>query len=475
MPKDYFEDITPAPAKPVRQALSVSSPTPISNKQEQKSSSTRLALPPAQSIGVGASVGDRSIRNIASPRQRSRQAVPPVSSSPNMWSTQGAAQAVTKHSRWWLWVVAIVALLILGSVLVFAYRPTTVTITPRSHTLVFDASNRYNGYLISDARAGALAYTLKTLEFEDSAAVPAEGVEKVEEKAHGTVKVFNEYSASPVRLIKNTRFQTPDGLIFRVPNTVTVPGKRGLTTGTIAIEVYADLPGEEYNIGPVSRFTLPGLKTSPDMYSTVYAKSDTAFSGGFIGERPQVAPRTLESARADVRARLEEKVAGAQSADTQGIFFPGLYRIIFTSQPHTTEAGGGVRIHEKTVVTYPVFTPESFSSVVASGIAADAENASVRFSPGAAFSATADASALAALASGPFPFSLSGEGTIIFDVDTETFKSALAGREKSAFEAIAKSFPGVEVARARVSPFWSSTFPKDSADILIVFEEQAYE
>ncbi|OGG45577.1 hypothetical protein A2673_01025 [Candidatus Kaiserbacteria bacterium RIFCSPHIGHO2_01_FULL_50_13] len=468
MPKDYFEDIAPPLAKSAEKASTALTPASVSIKsREQKSALPRSAPPPPSPV-VG--VGDRSIRNIASSRSRLRQAPPPVSPPPNMWNTGGMAQAVTKHSRWWLWLVALGALLLLGGVLLFANRGTTVTVVPRSHTVVFDASHRYTGYPAASAEAGALAYTLQTFEFEDSAAVPAEGVERVEEKAHGTITIFNEHSASSVRLIKNTRFQTLAGLVFRVPDTVTVPGKSASKAGTISIEVYADSPGEEYNVGPVARFTLPGLKTSPDMYSAVYAKSDTPFSGGFIGERPRVAPQTLESARANVRARLEEKAVGVQSTDIAGILLPGLYRISFVSESQTTEAGGGVRIHEKAVVMYPVFTPESFSAVVASSIAADAENASVRFTPGAAFSAIADASALGALESGSFPFSLNGQGRIVFNVDAEALTNALAGREKSAFEAISASFPGIETARARVSPFWSGTFPKDPADINIVLE-----
>lgn len=460
MPKDYFEDITP----PASTSLKTSSSVPVSQKDSQKSSASRLV----QESQVRGST-DRSIRDIVPSRPRLRSQ-PPITSQ-SMWNNEGVAHTIVRHSRWWIWVVAVGALLILGGVLIFAFRPTVVTVTPRAHTVMFDASNRYSAYPVATAPAGSLAYTLETLEFEDSAPVSAEGVERVEEKAHGVITVINEYSASSVRLIKNTRFQTPQGLVFRVPNTVVVPGKKGTVGGSVSVEVYADQPGEQYNIGPVTRFTLPGLKSSPDMFSTVYARSGATFSGGFVGERPRVAPSTLERARAEVRTRLEERAAEALLGEPQGLTIPGLLRTVFVSQSLTSEAGGGVRIHEKATVVFPVFTAETFALVMAKGISADAENAIVRFVPQQTFAATADASALAALETGPFPFSLGGEGTIVFTIDSEALVNALLGREKSAFEAIVSSFPGIETAHARVSPLWTRSFPDDPDSLTIVVED----
>ncbi|HEY4519496.1 MAG TPA: hypothetical protein VJH33_00455 [Candidatus Paceibacterota bacterium] len=446
MPKDYFEDI----------------PASSSSAEQTKS-------PESRAVPIREVSSDRSIRNIPSPRARSRVPVATIESK-TPWKAPDVSGITARYSRWWIWVVAGATLLVLGGVLVFAFRPTTITVVPRSHAIVFDASKRFTAYPSASAPFGALAYTVETREFEDSAAVPSDGVEQVSDKAHGMLTVVNEYSASPVRLIKNTRFQTPQGLVFRVPNTITVPGKKGSVGGTIAVEVYADQPGSDYNVGPVSRFSLPGLKSSADMYGKVYARSDTAFSGGFVGERPKVDPKTLASARAEVRSRLTERASNTLSAYEGGLVLPGLLNLAFSSLPETAEAEAGVRIHEKIVATFPVFSSESFAEDIAGDAIGDIRGATLRFAARETFSATADTQSLQGLGKNPLLFTLQGEGMIVFDVDGEGLASALAGRETASFETIVSEFAGIETARAKVGPFWSSTFPDDPVDIRVTIE-----
>ena len=52
---------------------------------------------------------------------------------------------------------------------------------------------------------------------------------EVNQKAQGELTVYNNYSEAPQILIKNTRFQTEDGKIFRIGDSITVPGKTGNT------------------------------------------------------------------------------------------------------------------------------------------------------------------------------------------------------------------------------------------------------
>lgn len=55
----------------------------------------------------------------------------------------------------------------------------------------------------------------------------------VNSKAQGTITIYNDYSAAPQELVATTRFVTPDGKIFRIVNTVTVPGATVAANGTI--------------------------------------------------------------------------------------------------------------------------------------------------------------------------------------------------------------------------------------------------
>jgi len=112
------------------------------------------------------------------------------------------------------------------------------------------------------------------------------GRKHVSKKASGEILVFNKYSYAPQRIISNTRFLSKEGKLFRIKGPIVIPGlskKEGsYIPGQVSVMVYADKPGEEYNIEPTS-FTLPGLQGSAK-YSKIYAKSSKAMTGGINRE-----------------------------------------------------------------------------------------------------------------------------------------------------------------------------------------------
>lgn len=85
------------------------------------------------------------------------------------------------------------------------------------------------------------------------------------ENARGIITVIN-LSNNPWDLVAKTRFQTEDGLIFRLISNVRVPAAKDNSPGTLNVEVIADefdtngqAIGGRGNIPP-SKFFLPGLK-----------------------------------------------------------------------------------------------------------------------------------------------------------------------------------------------------------------------
>lgn len=103
-------------------------------------------------------------------------------------------------------------------------------------------------------------------------------------KYSGFIDVYNAYSSAPQKLVAQTRFETKDGKIFRIQKTIMVPGAKvsgnNLTPSSIKVEIMAEQPGEEYNVGP-SYFTIPGFKGSPK-YAGFYAKSIEPMTGKTI-------------------------------------------------------------------------------------------------------------------------------------------------------------------------------------------------
>lgn len=374
-----------------------------------------------------------------------------------------------RKRRGGIWMAALVSLLVLGGVVGMIFLPeTTVTVVPRAQTVPFDASTSFTAFPAGSA-TGTISYTVIEQTFEDSAVVPASGVEFVEEQAKGTITLFNTYSTEPVRLIKNTRFETPDGKIFRVANSIEVPGKKGTTPGTIDASVSADQVGPSYNVGPFEKLTLPGLRGTPDMYAGVYARSNAPFAGGFSGNRPAVPPATLENARAEIRARLSEKVRTIQAPEGS-LVLPSLASITFEETPPAQESGG-VRIGERARVRMPVFERTALGSAIGEAVSAHAEGNSIEIT----FSDSVSASLSKPLAGDaygiePLEFSISGMAQLVWQLDTEGLASALSGKGEAAFQTIVSSFPAVEEARARLVPFWKKSFPADPSQIHIVVE-----
>lgn len=473
MTKDYFQDIIP----PQNDAERVPSSAPIRPAPQQTNQVPPPPPPPSpsnSSIDVREEppvpLADRSIRNIMPSQTRK---MPSFSGAP-VGVSEAPRPRNSRGTRGILMVVmALLFVAIIGGLALFGLRNTTITIVPRTHPVTFDETSQLVAVPVGDVASSSLTYTVKTLELEDSEVVAAEGMTRVERKASGSITVINEHSTAPVKLVKNTRFQTPEGLVFRAPADIVVPGMKGTTPGKIDVLVVADQAGEQYNVGPVSRFTLPGLKTGSPMHTHVYAQSSAPMAGGFVGDEPAVAPAVLSDAVTRIRGRLEQKVrdtVAAQNASST-VAFAEAARVTYQDAPTTPEADKGVRIHQKARVELPVFDAAAFAHAIATAVSADAEQSTIKLVPQEGYAAHILGTSTAALGSEPLTVGLSGRALLVWQVDAPNIASALAGKDGGAFKTIVTGFPGVEEAHARIEPFWSKTFPTDASRIKVVVEE----
>lgn len=467
MAKDYFQDITPPQGGGIQRPPVKPAAAPVEEEYDDGM---------AQDIPIRIDEnGPKGIRSITPPRASARAGRvdagirPPRSYEER--SVDDSGEERRGHGRWWLWGIAAFGIIFVVGLLLLALRPTTVTISPRSHTISLNAGTPFMAYPAATAASGTLAYTITTLDLEDSAAVTASATTSTAAaKASGSITVYNAYSASSVKLIKNTRFQTPDGLVFRAPADIVVPGEKGGVPGSVTVTVVADQTGEKYNVDPVSRFSLPGLTGNAAMYKGVYAKSTTAMSGGASASNgPSVDPHTLSSTIAQLKSNLAAKVrdtAIAQASATDMII-PDLIQITYTDKPNTPEAGGAVRVHESAHVTIPVFQAVALGQTVASVVAADAEHAPITLVPGKDFAAQY-AGAAPVLGADPMQFALTGQANLMWSVDVAALQAALAGKNQSAFQTIISGFSGIQEAHAKIEPFWKSSFPSEPSKIRVV-------
>jgi hypothetical protein len=131
---------------------------------------------------------------------------------------------------------------------------------------------------------------------------PTTEIKNIENKAKGTIRIYNAYSSEPQVLIATTRFLSKEGKLFRLVNKVTVPGAKiengKIVPSYVDAEVIADKAGEDYNIGPTT-FTIPAFEGTP-RYSKFYAESFSKMTGGYIGTAKIVGQSDFEKAKSQI-------------------------------------------------------------------------------------------------------------------------------------------------------------------------------
>ena len=440
MAKDYFQDIVPPTndqsTRPVRpeQAIPVTPapapapvrPSPVSSEERDEEFDQGSISEPAE----------RSIRNIPVAPRPPRRTFPDRDTREMPPMGMGMPRR-PRTTRWWLWAVAGVSVVALGLLLFVALRPTVITVKPRSQVLTFDQSSQFTAYPASSA-TDSLKYSVQQSDITDSELVPSSGTVHAEDKASGNITIYND---------------------------VVVPAKVGSKPGQVTVTVQADKAGADYNV-TASKFTVPGLKSSAAAYAHVYAQSTDPMTGGFVGDKPGVAAGALQTALANVRARLEVKAHEAASSTPELLIFPQLMQITYQDQPQTSEAGG-VRINESAHVAIPAFSQSDFAAAIAQASSIDTSGATVTLAPGTGFGAQPLATSTA-LGSDALQFSLSGSALIVWNVDAGVLQRALAGKEQGAFQTIIGGIPSVASATARVEPFWKGTFPASANSIKVV-------
>ena len=416
----------------------------------------------------------RSIRNVTpSSRPRSSRFIAPgASPSGPQRPMQGPMDAQKTRKRTIvLWVLGFIALIGFGFAVSSIFRKTTVTVVPREYTAVFDEQITYMAYPegASSAPTGALFYTTDTKVFEETTPVNASGTEQVSEAASGAITVYNSYSDSGVRLIKNTRFETPDGKVFRIRDSIIIPGRTSSAAGSIVTTVYADQPGTSYNIGPVERFTVPGLKGTPEMYEGVYARSTTPMSGGFVGARPAVQKAARDAAVAQLSASIEEKVQIAYAGMGEVYALGQMVDITFAPLSIENSSDGKSIAKLTASVVMPVIARDALDSFLVKETSADTEDAVVRIADPSSFSIKSQNSGkVLLLGTDNLGISVSGNAVFVWKVDSEKLAADLAGKNKAAFEAVVSGYPSIDSASAKVYPLWSQTFPSEPSGIKIV-------
>ncbi len=207
--------------------------------------------------------------------------------------------------------VAVIVLVSLGAYSVLSPK-LSVIITPKKETINFDFQVSVDSSLasINLAKARIPGQVIK-VERELSDSFTASGKQDKATKAEGDITIYNNFGSGSQILVKNTRFKTKDGLIYRLQSTTTVPGAKMSgtkvsTPGIVNAHVIADQTGSSYNIDP-SEFSIPGFQGTPKFLG-FYAKSSKPFNGGGSSNATFATREDLDKAKTALSEKMMQGV-----------------------------------------------------------------------------------------------------------------------------------------------------------------------
>lgn len=301
---------------------------------------------------------------------------------------------------------------------------------------------------------------------------PATGKKIIEEKAGGTIMIYNAYSSTPQTLIASTRFVAPDGKIFRLFDKLVVPGAEiiegRIVPSSIKAKIVADKPGEEYNIGPVSKFTIPGFKGTAK-YSAFYGESKEPMSGGFIGEAVFPSDADISKARVELSAKLKDMANTELGRQIPNNFkvLNGSMNFIFSKPLVNTavDKAGNFKISGETQGEVIVFREDDVLLMLLGKVKKEfGEDHAIKGFDLAYGEPRVDFSR--DILSFPITF----KSIVWRHIDVELLKQKLANKSEGDLRALLFSIPGLESAKISLWPFWVQKAPSNISKIAIIVD-----
>ena len=367
-----------------------------------------------------------------------------------------------------LFVVVVGGALLLSALL----GKTVLTVYPQHREP--NINSEFTAY--PDKRQDALTYEVMTLDATSESQVKASGQVDVETQATGKIEIIKTTPGTE-RVIKNTRFRAPDGKIFRIKESVVIPGSVNNVPGTIQAEVFADQAGEEYNLPIGTRFNVPGFEESGlgDLYNAIYAENKAAFTGGFKGPQFQIDETELGTARQAHQVKLRDDLLARVDQEKPNGFltFPGAVAITYNQLPAIEYGNDLVTIKEQAVLQIPIFKASDLGTYLAKEAVATYSGGTVRIDDPKAltFEYQAASTSASVIANEPsLTFFLKGKPKLIWEYDAEKLKKDLAGLPKTSLSNAIAGNQSIESAKVSITPFWKRSFPEDATKIVIVEE-----
>lgn len=297
----------------------------------------------------------------------------------------------------------------------------------------------------------------------------ATGARKVERRAGGDVTIYNAFSSAAQPLVANTRLLTPEGLIFRLTEKITVPGAKieqgKIIPSSVSARVIANQAGDKYNVGPVSRFSIPGFQGT-SKYEGFYAASSAPIAGGFIGTAAYPVESDIKTATDKLKTLLADAVSlSIGNLPSNFVVIDGASEVKY-SQPVVDDAvddSKNFKVLGEASIKVLAFSATELNSLLNFaaadnfGFAVNLNDADIFYSaPAADFSA------------GTLRFTPSVALTATRAVNTEALISEIIGLPADALKDYIVNLSGIESARISFWPLWVDKVPDNPDKIRVV-------
>ncbi|MGB8816185.1 MAG: hypothetical protein WCC74_03090 [Minisyncoccia bacterium] len=374
-------------------------------------------------------------------------------------------EKIHKNGQRFMWILTVVFVVILIFITSSYFSSATVLVTPKS----FETSASSTVIISSSPQLG-LNYQLVTIESEMSETIIADSEAHVERKAKGTVILYNNYTTVTQRLISNTRLESTDGKIYRIKNSVDIPGYKIIkgvrTPGSASADVVADAVGAEYNI-KISDFKgdfkIYAFKGTPK-YDAYYGRIYTDIVGGFVGTEKIISNDKLTKARAQISEKLKiDLISKVQSTKPLGFdLLPGSYFIEDRIEDDDNTAVDSYIVKTKSILRAFLFKNSNLATLIASQkIKGFSKTDNVYIKWGDNSSVSIKGKTSKPWEEQTLSMNISGIAQIVWNYDADDLKKTLVGLNKKDVADIIKNkfINSISNVKFTIRPEWNSSFP----------------
>ncbi len=372
----------------------------------------------------------------------------------------------------WLYILLGVFIIIVG-ILSFLFLPKVeIKIIPKIEKLEFSLDLKVKEEASQvDFTNSEVPGQYFLVEREKSKEFLTTGEEERESKAKGLVSLYNAYSSQSQTLVANTRFISSSGKLFRIPKSVVIPGatvkESKIIPNSTEVEVVADQPGEEYNIGPTT-FSIPGFKGTPK-YTGFYAKSFQAMEGGYLGEVKIVIEEDLEAAKdslsselfQDLETELKSKIPSDLKL-IEGVLSGKVSQVFFNKKEG--DVGESFTLKIKGLIRVLVFKEEDVKKIVESSVNLKITDNKISLPSTLHLNYSLDK---IDFDEKTMDLRLIVEEKIAWQINSEEIKKNIITKNEEGIRIYFSSYPGIEKAEVKLWPFWVKKAPNNKNKIKV--------